>query len=128
MHYRTNPFPSEERDVVIGGDINANRYDRYGENFWTGPTGTTFPLRTLSPDNGKDYSPTRLSGVPLLLRNSKIDYLLVWDVDGRCCWRFSADQRPRAHELLAIGTDAYRANFSDHLPVTVRIQIGNDDD
>ena len=123
-----NPFPSEERDVVIGGDMNANRYDKHEEDFWAGPPDVTIRLRTLSPDNGEDYSPTRLSGVPLLLLNSKIDYLLVWDVDGGVAEDLVQNNAYVHAKLLAMGTGAYRASFSDHLPVTIRIRIGDDDD
>ena len=122
-----NPFPSQERDIVIGGDINANRYDTYLEDFWTGPASATLRLRTLSPDNGEDYSPTRLVGVPLVPR-SKIDYFLVWDVAGGVVADLVQNNVHVHTELLVMGTDAYRESLSDHLPVTVRIRISNDDD
>ena len=32
------------------------------------------------------------------------------------------------HELLDVGFDAFREKLSDHVPVTVRVMVGADDD
>ena len=84
---------------------------------------------------GDNYPATRLSGVPLGLDRSQIDYVIV------SRFRMGARTGLSGQEISAAtatvhtgliqaqgGADAYRRDLSDHLPVTVRVQIIDDDD
>lgn len=119
-------FATGERDILIGGDLNASRYDDRIENFWenfdAGAGGYRF--RTLAPTNEAEYAGTRLAGVPLFPR-SRIDYLLSSDgLIGELALPLAT-----VHvNLLPADFNAFRARFSDHLPVTVRVRVIADDD
>lgn len=117
-------FPAGERDILIGGDLNASRYDTRVENFWVGYQINGTEFATLSPTNGPDYPGTRLAGVPLFPR-SQIDYLIA-------SMKLSEDLvQPLAQvnlELLLAGFDEFREHLSDHIPVTVTVPVSLDDD
>ena len=120
-------FPNGENDVLIMGDFNANRYDSSQENFWTGYDENALSFVTLSPEDGEEYSGTRLAGVPLFPK-SKIDYILA---SGTSNGMTNSLVQLLGHvhtELLTIGFDEFRKRASDHLPVTVRIRVSDDDD
>ena len=124
-----NTFPSDERDILIGGDLNASRYDNDEENFWSGyDSGTEGLLFTaLSPDDGTQYPGTRLAGVPLFPR-SQIDYLFASTAE-RGLGEELVQLMAEVHiELLNGGIDEFREHLSDHLPVTVRIRVTSDTD
>ena len=120
-------FSSAERDVLIGGDFNANRYDNRLEDYWSGfdPTGLQF--RTLSPDEDELYPGTRLAGVPLFPR-SKIDYLMGSGRIGGIADELVQLEAEVHEHLLGDDFDDFREHVSDHLPVSVRIRIVADDD
>jgi hypothetical protein len=65
-------FAATERDLIIGSDFNANRYDNRVEDFWTDFDPMGFRLQTLGERRGLSSDEV---GVPLLPR-SKIDYLM----------------------------------------------------
>ncbi len=74
-------FPAGEKDILIGGDMNASRYDTKLEDFWDLTDATGLNLKALSPEDGEEYLGTRLAGVPLV-PSSKIDYLMFSNVTG----------------------------------------------
>jgi len=117
-------FAAGEHDVLIAGDFNASRYDTNVESFWTGWDSTGYRFTTLSPTNGVDYPGTRLAGVPLFPR-SQIDYLLASES------LVASLVQPVAAvhlELLPTNFHDFRALYSDHLPVTVRVRVQPDND
>jgi len=67
---------ANERDIIVGGDMNASRYDSRAENFWEGYDASGYGFTTLSPGDGDDYLATRLKGTPLF-PGSQIDYLFA---------------------------------------------------
>lgn len=121
-------LPSGEPDVLIGGDLNASRYDSADEDFWEGYDSDGFDFATLAPTDGTEYPGTRLAGTPLFPR-SQIDYLLASSAsDGLVGAELV---RPTGHvheELLPADFTEFRRRASDHLPVTVRIRVTADHD
>lgn len=120
-------FPAGERDVLIMGDLNASRYDRYLENFWTGYDAGHFRFATLSPEDGTEYPGTRLAGVPLYPR-SQIDYVLASGMPGGMLEKLVMTTATVHLELVRDGFENFRRDYSDHLPVTVRVRVVPDDD
>ncbi len=117
-------FPAGEQDILIGGDLNASRYDTRTEDFWIGYDINDLEFVTLSPVNGPDYPGTRLAGVPLFPR-SQIDYLLT----STELSEELVDPLAEVHlELLLSGFDEFREHASDHIPVTVTVPVTEDDD
>lgn len=127
----TKPELSGEKDVVLGGDLNASRYDKYSETFWTSydaaspsnPNGLSYV--TLAAPDAEDYKPTRVKGNPPF-PGSYIDYLI-----GSASFtnRITLPTATVHHELALEGDFyRYRVDFSDHFPVTVALKIGADDD
>jgi endonuclease/exonuclease/phosphatase family metal-dependent hydrolase len=116
-------FPSNETDVLIAGDFNANRFDSEIELFWNDMEANGWDVLA---DNESAYSATRLSGVPLALENSRIDYIIISDgLKGKEI----TEQLAVVHTpLIGNSADRFRAQASDHLPVTTRVKVGNDDD
>jgi len=122
------PFSATERDVIIGGDFNADRYDTKVEDFWTDFDLGGFQFHTLSPDSDNDYAPTRLAGVPLVPR-SKIDYLMGSALVGGVKDDLVEPTAEVHTQLLGDGYfDDYREHVSDHVPITVRVRVVSDDD
>jgi endonuclease/exonuclease/phosphatase family metal-dependent hydrolase len=124
----TGPFPAAEADVLIGGDLNASRYDNKLEDFWDDLDAAGLSYRTLAPQDGELYPPTRLAGVPLAPR-SQIDYLMASGSAGGLASHL-VQSVAHVHEdlLLPAGFDDFREHVSDHLPVTVRVRVVADDD
>lgn len=122
-----DPFGVAEVDVVVAGDFNANFYDSRPENFWTGFGGTQFAMDVLAPPLSEDYSPTRLAGVPLEPR-SRIDYILATTVAGGLADDLVMSTAHVHRELITTTFEDFRRQVSDHLPVTVRIRLEDDDD
>lgn len=117
--------PSGERDIVIMGDFNANRFDRWQESFWD--TMERGMWDVLADDAG--YPATRLSGVPLRLRESRIDYIIITDQPGGLQGEEIAMTTAEVHtELIGDAPEEFRRKASDHLPVTVRLKIMCDTD
>lgn len=120
-------FPAGETDILIGGDLNASRYDNRIENFWEGYDAGGFAFVTLSPADGTEYPGTRLAGVPLFPR-SQIDYLIASGVTGGLAGDLVQSVGHVHLEVLVGGFDDFREHVSDHIPVTVRIRVVDDDD
>lgn len=120
-------FPSGERDVLIGGDLNASRYDTKLENFWVNFDSARLDLATLAPVDGTEYPPTRLAGVPLHPK-SQIDYLIASKRTGGLFEEIVQVVAHVHYELLLGGFDDFRQHVSDHIPVTVRIKVVPDVD
>jgi hypothetical protein len=118
-------IPSDEFDVLIGGDFNANRYRGPAEDFWN-LTG----WRTLSPTNGANYSATRMSSVPLAFGRSQIDYLMVTDatnhgLDGE---EIAGGDATVHFDLAGSDLEGFRGFASDHVPVTILVRVMADTD
>ncbi len=120
-------FPSGERDVLIGGDLNASRYDTKTEDFWEGYDSGGLKFVTLSPSDGTEYPGTRLAGVPLVPK-SQIDYLLASGINGGLTQELVQLLAEVRLSLTGGDFDDFRRRASDHLPVTVRIRVVPDDD
>ena len=120
-------FPGGEKDILIGGDLNASRYDSKVEDFWEAYDSNGLKFVTLSPADGSEYHPTRLAGVPLSPR-SQIDYLIASGVAGGLLQDLVQSLAHVHGELLLGGFDDFRAHARDHIPVTVRIRLVADDD
>ncbi len=120
-------LPRAERDVLIAGDFNASRYDNRPEDFWTSYDAGGFAFRTLAPEDGELYPGTRLAGVPLSQR-SQIDYLLGSARAGGLVDELVQLEAEVHSQLLGNGFDDFRQHVSDHLPVSVRIRVVQDDD
>lgn len=125
--FREGGFSSGEKDVLIAGDFNASRYDDREERFWTNYDNNGFKFRTLAPENREDYPGTRLSGVPLYPR-SQIDYIMASGQSGGLLDELVQTIAHVHIELLPANFNDFRRSVSDHLPVTVRIQIVDDTD
>ena len=120
-------FPAGEKDVVIGGDFNASRYDNDVEDFWDGFDSGGFRFLTLSSSDEQEYPGTRLAGVPLFPR-SRIDYVLGSSAAGGLSEKLVQNIAHVHTELIGGGFDDFRAHVSDHIPVTIRIRVGPDQD
>lgn len=119
-------IPANEVDVLIAGDFNANRFDTKLEVFWDDME--SGPYDVLA-DSGSGYAATRLSGQPPEQRTSVIDYIIVSDGPGGLMGNEVSSQRGVIHnELITAAGDgmAFRRKASDHLPVTVDIQVTAD--
>lgn len=123
----TDPDLVGERDVLIMGDFNASRYDAKQEDFWTGYDSDGFNFRTLSPDDAEDYPGTRLAGVPLIPQ-SRIDYILASGQAGGMLDHIVQLVAQVHTELLPDVFTEFRRRASDHLPVTARVLVTQDDD
>jgi hypothetical protein len=79
------------------------------------------------------YPATRLAGVPLG-PGDPIDYILASRLRGSrhglSGEEITASQATVHHELVAAqgGADNFRRDLSDHLPVTVDVRVGPDND
>lgn len=118
-------IPSQEFDLILGGDLNASRYDNKKEDFFDDlNTGSWAVLA------GDTYPGTRVAGVPLEPR-SQIDYLIVTR-DGEHKGLLGEEiSNPAAtvHQELGAGEwNLYRQVYSDHFPVTTCVQVSADND
>lgn len=119
-------IPPGEQDFIIMGDFNANRFDTKIEEFWDEMEQGGWDVLA---DNQDEYSPTRLSGVPLGLRNSRIDYIIVSQRPGGLQGEEVQTNLARVHtELIDNDADAFRSRASDHLPVTIDVHLATDND
>ena len=121
-------MPKGENDIIIGGDLNANRFDKKQEAFWD--IYETAGLDILADDDST-YSATRMSGKDDYgLHESKIDYLIVSSWKGGLLGNEVAQTTGQVHtELLERYSPLrYRERLSDHLAVTVTIKVVQDDD
>lgn len=122
---QSRPALQNEKDILVGGDLNASRYDSKKEDFWANFDASGFKFTTLSPEDGDDYLASRLKGNPLF-PGSQIDYLFASaQLKGALTLPFAT-----VHHELVSGGDflIYRRNYSDHFPITVSIIVGDDVD
>jgi endonuclease/exonuclease/phosphatase family metal-dependent hydrolase len=120
-------IPPGEFDVLIGGDFNASRFDNDVEGFWNQMEGSGWDVLADDPS----YPSTRLAGKPPGHTESKIDYLIVSRGHGGLGGEEVTATTANVHTELvpaAGGGMAFRQLASDHLPVTVDIQIMPDND
>lgn len=122
---QSKPALRQEKDILVGGDLNASRYDNKREDFWDGYDASGYKFTTLASEDGNDYLATRLRGTPLF-PGSQIDYLLASEqLKGALVLPVATVH----HELAASGDFlAFRRNYSDHFPITVSIFVANDID
>ena len=125
--FADEPLLKGEKDVLVMGDFNADRYDDHPENIWVNYDLDGFNFKTMSPDQGEEYPATRMAGVPLFPR-SKIDYILASGKDGGILDELVQWTAQVHTELLPAHFDDFRAHVSDHIPVTVRVRVVADDD
>jgi endonuclease/exonuclease/phosphatase family metal-dependent hydrolase len=121
-------IPKDENDVLIMGDFNASRFDRYKEKFWDEMEQSDWDV--LADDDS--YSPTRLSwpkDKPKLgLWVSRIDYVICTDGNGGLQGEEVGQPTADVHAELVEDADEFRSKASDHLPVTVRVKVMEDTD
>ena len=119
-------IPSDENDILITGDFNANRFDNKVEQFWAVMENNGWDVLG---DDGSSYPATRLSGHPLQLRNSKIDYIIVTkDNRGLSGEEITADRATVHTDLVGSDPVSFRRHASDHIPVTINVMVMNDTD
>ncbi|CAK9109521.1 Uncharacterized protein SCF082_LOCUS50893 [Durusdinium trenchii] len=125
-----NCIPSDELDIVIGGDLNASRFDTWDEDFWDTMESGSWDV--LADDT--TYPGTRLRADPPGSLVSTIDYLIVSKGTGA----LQGDEVTMTHghvrhDLLALPSISnsaltFRLRASDHMPVTVDVRITDDTD
>jgi len=121
-----------EKDILILGDYNANYFLPPSEQFFISMDEPDSEWDVLV-DN--DYPATRMSGVPLSLETSQIDYIIASRYLPGCTGLSGEeiqDQSAHVHvELIGSGsngTDNFRRDLSDHLPVTIDVLVMADND
>lgn len=121
----------DEHDILIMGDMNANAFTPPVEQFFLEMDASNSPWDVLVDD---DYPPTRLSGTPLRLRTSQIDYIIASRFGGQR-HGLSGDEVTETSAKVHVeivddegGPDEYRKSISDHLPVTVKVRVVPDSD
>ena len=118
-------LPSNEQDVVIMGDFNANRFDTYQEKFWDDMEKKSWDVLADNPT----YPTTRLSGVPLAFKDSKIDYIIVSKGQKGLQGEEVNQTEATVHqELVKNSPDNFRKFASDHVPVTIKVKVMDDTD
>ena len=125
--FTNEPLLKGEKDVLIMGDFNADRYDNHVEDFWVNYDADGFQFKTMAPEHGEDYPPARMAGVPLFPR-SRIDYILASGKDGGILDELVQWTAQVHTELLPTDFNEFRKHVSDHIPVTVRVKVVADDD
>ena len=122
---QSRPALQNEKDILVGGDLNASRYDNKREDFWVNFDSVGYRFTTLSPEDGDAYLASRLKGNPPF-PGSQIDYLFA---SAQLLGSLTLPVATVHHELVPSGDFMmYRRNYSDHFPVTVSIIVGNDTD
>ena len=53
--FANEPLLKGEKDVLVMGDFNADRYDNHVEDFWVNYDSDGFQFKTMSPEHGEDY-------------------------------------------------------------------------
>lgn len=115
--------PTGEEDLLIAGDFNASRFDQKNEKFWDEMEDDGWDVLA---DDPAEYPPTRLAGHPLTPK-STIDYIVVTKSDGALVPE-TGGVEALVHSELINAPVAFRSCCSDHVPVTVRVPLGTDDD
>lgn len=119
-------IPPDENDILITGDLNANRFDNRREQFWDRMENNGWDVLG---DNDANYPATRLSGHPLGFHDSKLDYIIVTR-NGQGLGGEEVRARQATIHTDLVGTDpvSFRRNASDHIPVTVQVRVMDDTD
>lgn len=108
------------------GDFNTNRFDNVLEAFWNDMERSGWDVLA---DVEAEYPPTRLSGVPLRLNRSRIDYIIVTKGNrGLADEEVTAAQASVHEDLIDGDAEGFRRRASDHLPVTVKVKVMADTD
>lgn len=122
---------TQEHDVLLMGDLNANMFSPPAEHFFVDMDEVDGPWDVLASDG---YPPTRLSGVPLALNSSRIDYIIASRVNemrhglvGDEVIDTSATVNTPLIQQHG-GADSYRRDLSDHVPVTISVRVIQDND
>jgi endonuclease/exonuclease/phosphatase family metal-dependent hydrolase len=119
-------IPPDENDIFIMGDFNASRFDSQHEQFWDEMESNGWDVLA---DNEESYPATRLSGKPLGLKDSKIDYIIISKGNNGLAEEEINENEAKVHtELLNNDPEGFRSKASDHLPVTISVKIMNDTD
>ena len=116
-----------EFDILLAGDLNANMFDNKVEEFFTSMDSGDWDVLAEAP-----YPATRLSGVPLQPRNSRIDYIIASRVNGvqrgLSGEEITASAATVHQDLADDDWDTFREQFSDHFPVTTCVGVVADAD
>jgi len=121
---------TSEQDILLLGDLNANMYEPPAEQFFIDMDDTDGDWDVLADPS---YPATRLAGVPLA-PGDPIDYIIASRFRGArhglSGEEITASQATVHTELVTAqgGPDDYRRDLSDHLPVTVDVRVGPDND
>ncbi len=119
-------IPPGEGDILLTGDLNCNRFDEHHETFWDDLESDGWDVLA---DDQATYPATRLSGHPLALRDSRIDYIVISAGAAGLAGHEITQAVAHVHtELLPANPEDFRRQASDHLPVTVSIRVVPDDD
>ncbi len=119
-------IPPDENDIVIMGDLNANRFDNKKEDFWDQMENNGWDVLG---DVNSTYSATRLSGNPLGLHNSKIDYIIVTEGNQGLSGEEIIKEQATVHsEIIEPDAVSFRRQASDHIPVTIEVLVMDDTD
>jgi hypothetical protein len=123
----TGVVPAGEFDILIGGDLNANKFDQFQEQFFVDLNQGDWAVLA-----GNNYPVTRLSGVPLQPRSSIIDYIIVTRKNTSRSGLLGeeiVEAEAKVHQDLANGDwNTFRRVFSDHFPVTTCVGVMGDND
>jgi endonuclease/exonuclease/phosphatase family metal-dependent hydrolase len=119
-----------EHDVLLLGDLNCNMFSPPAERFFLDMDDPAGDWDVLA---GDDYPATRLSGSPLGLGSSQIDYIIASRKtaarDGLLGDEITrAEARVHTELLQWKPPDEFRRDLSDHLPVTVEVGVTDDKD
>ncbi len=119
--------PAGEFDVLLAGDLNADRFDSHMETFWDNLEATGWDVLADHPS----YPATRLTSNPPAQHDRKLDYVIVSQGDGGLAGEEITQTTATVHaELVAAagGGMSFRSRASDHLPVSVRVRVIEDSD
>jgi len=119
-------LPPGEFDILLGRDLNASKHDDKVEPFFTEMN--TGGWAVLA---GEHYPVPRLAGVPLD-RKSQLDHLIVTRATAAQSRllgeEITAPQATVHQELAHRQWETFRRVFSDHFPVTTRVEVKADND
>jgi endonuclease/exonuclease/phosphatase family metal-dependent hydrolase len=115
-------FPAGEKDILIGGDLNASWYDTNVEQFFSELNSNGWRVMARP---GAGYPSTRVNG-------SQIDYLIAThqagSFGGLIRDEIEDDEAIVWHGLAWNGRFKFRDVFSDHFPVTTCVRSIADTD
>lgn len=117
--------PAGEFDVLLAGDLNADRFDGHVEAFWDNLEAAGWDVLADHPS----YQATRLTSNPPAQHDRKLDYIIVAEGVGGLAGEETTQTTATVHsELVAAagGGLSFRTRASDHLPVSVRVRVTED--